>query len=798
MTAKILKANGQVVHRSTYRSLTDQEIATEKEERDTFDKLVHERYGDPMTADDFDVPPDDVEASPPDLYEDDSGESHKPFPDAEDITPEAGDEYVGAEVKINRQGVELNGRVTKRKRNADGSLQGTRNENPILDTRTYEVTFPDGDVTEYTANVIAENMWAQCNLDGQQHVLLEAIVDHKFTEEAVKFNDRFVFKDGRKYPRKTTKGVLLECQFKDGSTAWERLADLKESNPIEVAEYAVNRGIDHEAAFAWWTPHVLKKRNRIIAAINKRVTKKGYQFGIEVPSTVAEAIQIDRKNGNTLWQDAIKTEMDTVSIAFRVLDDDEEIPPGYQQISCHLICTVKMENFKRKARYVAGGHTTEPPATLTYSSVVSRETVRIALTLAALNNLEVKAADVEGAYLTAPNTEKIWTKLGPEFGADAGKKAIVERALYGLRSTGAAFRNHMADCMATLGYKSCKADPDLWMKPSVKTDGTKYWTYVLFYVDDCLAISEEATGILKQIDKYFAMKKGSIGDPDIYLGAKLKEHVLPNGVKAWGKSPSKYIQEAVKNVEDYLKKENLPGLKKKITSPFPANYYAELDTSEELDSEGLGHYQSLIGILRWMVELGRIDVMAEISTLASFSALPRQGHLDAVYHIFSYLKAKHNSTMIFDPTYPKVSESQFQDVSWKEFYGDVNEPIPPNAPEPRGKEIDLTLFVDASHADDRLHRRSRSSYILFLNMAPIAWLSKKQATVETSVFGAEFVAMKLGVEHSRSVRYKLRMMGVPIAGPTNVFGDNMSVINNTSKPESTLKKKSHSICYHFI
>ena len=154
--------------------------------------------------------------------------------------------------------------------------------------------------------------------------------------------------------------------------------------------------------------------------------------------------------------------------------------------------------------------------------------------------------------------------------------------------------------------------------------------------------------------------------------------------------------------------------------------------------------------------------------------------------------------MIYDPTYPNHNEDAFEQVQWKEFYGEISEVIPPNAPGPRGKDVDVTLYVDASHADDRLYRRSRSSYILFLNMAPIAWLSKKQATVETSVFGAEFVAMKLGVEHSRSVRYKLRMMGVPIAGPTNVFGDNMSVINNTSKPESTLKRKSHSICYHFI
>ena len=78
------------------------------------------------------------------------------------------------------------------------------------------------------------------------------------------------------------------------------------------------------------------------------------------------------------------------------------------------------------------------------------------------------------------------------------------------------------------------------------------------------------------------------------------------------------------------------------------------------------------------------------------------------------------------------------------------------------------------------------------------WKSKKQATVESSVFGAEFVAMKQGMETLRGLRYKLRMMGVAIDGPSYVYGDNMSVIHNTSKPESTLKKKSNEICYHAV
>jgi hypothetical protein len=107
---------------------------------------------------------------------------------------------------------------------------------------------------------------------------------------------------------------------------------------------------------------------------------------------------------------------------------------------------VKMESFQRKARFVAGGHMTETPAVATDASVVSYESVHIALTLAALNNLQVLAGDVQNAYLTAPVIEKIWTVCGPKFGLKQGHKAIIVRALYRLKSSGSAFRNHLAAC----------------------------------------------------------------------------------------------------------------------------------------------------------------------------------------------------------------------------------------------------------------------------------------------------------------------------------------------------------------
>ena len=128
---------------------------------------------------------------------------------------------------------------------------------------------------------------------------------------------------------------------------------------------------------------------------------------------------------------------------------------------------------------------TEAPATLTYASVVSRESVRIALTLAALNDLEVKTVDIENAYLNAPVSEKIWIVLGPEFGSDDGKRVIIVRALYGLKSAGASFRNYLADCMRHLGWTPCEADQDIWMKAETRpSDGHMYYAYALLYVDD--------------------------------------------------------------------------------------------------------------------------------------------------------------------------------------------------------------------------------------------------------------------------------------------------------------------------
>jgi hypothetical protein len=348
-------------------------------------------------------------------------------------------------------------------------------------------------------------------------------------------------------------------QWKDGSTSYERLSDLKEAYPVMVADYAVRAGIDTEPAFAWWVPSVLKRRQRIVSAVNKRYHKRTHKFGVELP----------------------------------------------------------------KLRLVTGEH----------------------------------------------------------------------------------------------------------------------------------------------------------------------------GNHCWTQSASAYIQEAVKNTEKWLDDMRLPA---RCDTPMSSSYRPELDVSPVLNNEEANWYQSAIGTLRWIVEIGRLDITCELSMLASQMAQPREGHLVAVLRIFAYLKAHHNSRLAFDPTYPSIDHAPFPQNDWKRFYGNVQEAIPPNAPEPLGRPVVLRTFVDADHAGDKMTRHSRTGFIQYLNSAPITWYSKKQGGIEGASFGSEFMAMKRAVEANRGLRNKLRVIGIPIDGPTYFYGDNMSVFHNVRKPESTLKKMNNSIAYHKV
>ena len=165
--------------------------------------------------------------------------------------------------------------------------------------------------------------------------------------------------------------------------------------------------------------------------------------------------------------------------------------------------------------------------------------------------------------------------------------------------------------------------------------------------------------IRNELGQIFTIKQKSIGPPTQYLGNKVSKVDLANGSTAWSFSSSQYIQNAVKNVEEYLDKKG-EKLTPRAKSPWPSNYRPEIDITPELSHEKSAYYQSLIGILRWIVELGRIDICMETSALASMMAMLREGHLKAVLQMFSFLKSKHNGVMVFDASEPDIDETQFK------------------------------------------------------------------------------------------------------------------------------------------
>ena len=187
--------------------------------------------------------------------------------------------------------------------------------------------------------------------------------------------------------------------------------------------------------------------------------------------------------------------------------------------------------------------------------------------------------------------------------------------------------------------------------------------------------------------------------------------------------------------------------------------------------------------------------------MSEYLACPREGHLEALYHIFAYLRMRPISKLVLDPTTVNLDEEAFHNPdigTWREFYGDVTELLPAGAPEPRGKSVQVACFVDSDHAGNKITRRSHSGIIIFVQNSPIIWYSKKQNTVESSSFGSEFVAMTTAHDLIVALQYKLRMFGVPLDGPADVMCDNAGVVKNTSIPESTLSKRHNAINYHVI
>ena len=588
----------------------------------------------------------------------------------------------------------------------------------------------------------------------------------------------------------------VKCQWKDPnkSKSWVDFYALALQDPIPILRYARKHHLLDQRPFKSLSRYCTGDAPSHLARAFKAKTKPSapkYKFGIQVPQGLKQAYEIDRLNGNTLWADAIKKELEQLSDyqTFRTLQPGEKLSAQFQRIPYHIVFDVKFD-LRRKARLVAGGNWTTMEREDIYSGVVGMESMRTGFFLGELNGLSCCAADVGNAYLYSRTREKVYIIAGPEFGPELeGQVLVVYKALYGLRTSAARFHEHLSAQLIALGFKQTKYDHDLWIK-----DKGDHYEYLATFVDDILLWSKDPMSVMNELKKVYILK--GVGIPEYYLGGNvemLDEHWKSDSV-GLAMSARTYIENVIPKFETLFGHEF-----KKEKTPMIENFHPEIDDSPLCSPDDAARFRSVIGSLNWIITLGRYDVQYATCALSRFNMAPREGHLVAAKRILGYLKVYTKGRIIYDTSYPDHSSFPTEDhPNWGEFYPGASEEIPDNLPEAKGKFVRITVYVDANFAHDLMTRRSVTGILIFLNNTPIRWICKRQKTVESSTYGSELVAARVATELILETRYMLRSLGVNIDGPTLLLGDNMSVVLNTSVPSSVLKKKHCAINYHRV
>ena len=537
-----------------------------------------------------------------------------------------------------------------------------------------------------------------------------------------------------------------------------------------------------------------KKLLRLVnqAKLKSHRTAPKYMFGYEVPRDYKHAVILDTQNGNTKWQDCTALEMQQLAeyqtFASLGLAHRTRIPEGYKKIRVHLVYAVKHDG-RHKARLVADGHLTAVPLESVYSGVVSLRGIRLMIFLAELNGIETWATDIGNAYLEAKTKERLVIVAGDEFGELKGHLLVIRKALYGLRTSGLRWHERFSQCLREQGFKPCRAEPDIWMRPA--DDGTCY-EYIAVYVDDLAMALKDPKAFVKILQDKYGFKLKGTGPIEYHLGMDFERG--EDGVLRY--SPNKYID---KMMDSY---ERLFGKKPSTNAhaPVEPGDHPELDTSEFLDEEQTTIYMSLIGALQWIVSIGRFDVQSALVSLSSFRAAPRRGHLDRVKRIYGYIRKFDSASIRFRTDPPDYSAIPEQHYDWSNtVYGDnLKELKPSDAPPPLGNPVITTSYKDANLMHDVMTGKSLTGILHFVNKTPIDWYSKKQATVETATYGSEFVSARTCVEQIIDLRNTLRYLGVPVADKSYMFGDNESVVNSSTIPDAKLNKRHTMLSFHKV
>ena len=599
-----------------------------------------------------------------------------------------------------------------------------------------------------------------------------------------------------KHPNYKGSKYNILVQWEDGSSTYEPLDVFGKDDPVSCAKYAKDNDLLNEPGWKRFR-HLVKNFKTFQRMVNQSRLKSirrspVYKYGFEIPRSVKHAKELDIKNGNTRWGDAIHTEIRQI-VDYETFNDcgkGTKVPNGYKLIRCHFVFDVKHDG-RHKARYVAGGHLTDPPIESVYSGVVSLRSLRLVIFLSELNSLHLYAADVGNAYLEAKTREFVCIIGGPEF-KDVGLEGhllIIVRALYGLKTSGARWHDRFADTLRNEGFVPCKADSDVWMRKTTGIiESTSMYEYICVYVDDLAMAMKDPAAFCEILKTKYNYKLKGDGPLKYHLGCDFDRE--PDGTFCYG--PFKYVGKMLETYERVFG-EKPTG----YSSPLEKGDHPELDLSPELDDNGRALYMSLVGQCQWLISLGRFDISCALMTLSRFRAAPREGHMKRIKRVFGYLKQYPKGALrvrVGVPDYMSLPEPTYD---WTSVYGDTSDELPYDMPEPLGKAVLTTSYVDANLYHDYLTGRSVTGVLHLVNQTPVDWYCKRQATVETATYGSEFNAARTATEQIMDLRYTLRMLGVPVVH-SYMFGDNKSVVLNSTVPHSQLNKRHNALAYHRV
>ncbi len=593
--------------------------------------------------------------------------------------------------------------------------------------------------------------------------------------------------------------VLIE--WESGERTFEPISEIYRADKWLLAEYAK----ENDLLDAWDSSRVRVKQAakncaNVLRLINQARMRSNratpiFKYGHQVPRSHDEAMELDRKNGNTKWRDSEALEIFQLKeySTFNDIGHRSQVKPpdDHKKISLHFVYDVKHDG-RYKSRIVAGGHLTDVPLESVYSGVVSLRGVRTVVFLAELNNLLVWQTDIGNAYLESMTKEKVYVIAGPEFVGQEGNIFIISRALYGLKSSGLRWHERFSDVLRSMHFFPSKGEHDIWMRKTLLPNTTDeyYYEYIAVYVDDLTIASKDPQAIVDILLDVHKFKLKGTGPLNFLLGCDYfrdSDNILCY-------APKKYISKMIDVYKELFGETPRPYL-----TPLEKGDHPELDETELLDAKHTQIYQSLIGATQWIIQLGRFDIATHVMSLSSFRAAPRHGHLMKIRRVYGYLSKFRNSAIRVRTDEPDLSDVNFFDHDWSYSpYAGSQEVLPKNIPPPLGKHVTMTTYVDANLCHNFMTGKAVTGVLHFFNKTPTDWFSKTQATVETATYGAEYSAARTAVEQIRANKLTLLYLGVPVRDGSVLFGDNKTVVDGSTHPHGKLHKRHHMLSYHFV